>query len=211
MSLILHLSFGESSGPAPVAESPMVGAYTRMLIDLLPPGKLWLRVGSLLYDLLEACAVELGRLHDRVADLLDEADPSTASELLPEYERELDLDQAPTDDERRARIVALTIADQGYRPVDFQNALAPLLGQVPGDVVVLERSAAFAASIGDVREIFRFFIYRDPGSPGAYFVEAAQEIVDTIKPAHTAGHVIESIAFATDDPFSLTDRDVLGA
>lgn len=185
-------------------------AYARMMTALLPPGRLWRTVDGVLGRLLLACADELARLDARGDDLLDEADPRTADELLPEYERELDLEEAATDDERRARIVARLIARQRYRPVDFQEALAPLLGQDPVDVVVMERTHAFAVSIGDDREIFRFFIYRDPGVGGTYYLDSAQELVDQIKPSHTVGHVIESIAFKTGDPYSLLGRDLMG-
>jgi hypothetical protein len=123
----------------------------------------------------------------------------------------LGLDSDGTTAERRARVVAWLIARQRYRPADFQTTLAPLLGLDPSDVEVIERTAAFAASLGDVREIFRFFIYRDPALAGTYYVESAQALVDRIKPSHTAGHVIESIDFLCDDPLSLCDRDLLGA
>lgn len=187
-------------------------AYQRMLAALLPPGKLWrLLSGSVLADLLAGCADELQRLNERMGDLLDEAFPPVAVELLPEYERELELDSDGTNAERQARIVARLVARQRYRPIDFQTALAPLLGQDAANVVVIERTHAFAASIGDVREIFRFFIYRDHTLPGTYYVDSAQQLVDKIKPSHTAGHVIESISFLCDDPFSLCDRDLLGA
>ncbi len=190
----------------------MATAYQQMQLALLPPGKLWRRVAdSVLSMLFLGAADELERLDARAGDLLDEVDPSTAVELLPEYERELDLDAAVTTAERQARVVARLVARQRFRPVDFQNALAPLLGQLPVDVVVIERTAAFAASIGDAREIFRFFIYRDPALAGVYYLDSAQELVDQIKPSHTVGHVIESIDFLCDDPYSLCDRDLLGA
>jgi len=218
MSLILHLSFdavddgGGSSPPAP--PTPTALAYARMMSALLPPGRLWRLVDSTLSNVLTACGDELARVDARVADLLDEADPTTAVEMLPEYESELDLEAAATIDERRARIISRLIARQRYRPVDFQAALAPLLDQLPEDVVVIENSHAFAVSVDDEREIYRFFIYRDPAEPGltgAYFVDSAQDLVDAIKPSHTEGYVIESIDFLCDDPFSLCDRDILGA
>lgn len=184
-------------------------AYARMMAALLPPGRVWRFVESVLSKLLLACADELARLDARVADLLDEAVPSTATELLPEYERELDLEEAATTAERRARIVARLVARQRYRPIDFQLALHKLLSQAPGDVVVIETSHAEAVAMGDVREIFRFFIYRDPSEPGTYYIESAQEIVDKIKPSHTIGFVIESTAFKTGDPHSLLGRDLL--
>jgi uncharacterized protein YmfQ (DUF2313 family) len=184
-------------------------AYARMLSALLPPGKLWRTVGSVLEKLLLGSADELERVDGRGDDLLDEADPRTATELLDEYERELDLDEAATTAERRARVVARLIARQRYRPADFQESLAPLLGQDAADVVVIETSHASAVAMGDVREIFRFFIYRDPTAAGTYYLDSAQELVDQIKPSHTAGHMIESVASLYDDPYSLYDRDVM--
>lgn len=186
-------------------------AYAGMLIDLLPRGRLLSLIETLLREVIEASAIELARVHTRVIDLLRESVPSTADELIPEYEEEHELESTGTEDERRARIVAHTVADQGVRPIDFATTLAPLLGQDPGDVVVLERTAAFAASLGDPREIFRFFVYRDPNEPGDYYVTSAQVLLDRIVQSHTAGYVIESIDFLADDPFSLTDRDLLGA
>jgi uncharacterized protein YmfQ (DUF2313 family) len=188
------------------------GAYKRMMAALLPPGRLWRLIGeSVLASLLEACGDELARLDARGTDLLNEADPTTANELLEEYEAELDLDGTGTDAERLARVVSRLIARQRFRPVDFQTALAGLLGQDPEDVVVIERTNAEAVAMGDPREIFRFFIYRDPDLPGSYFLTSAQELVDAIKPSHTVGHVVESIDFLCDDPYSLCDRDILGA
>lgn len=185
-------------------------SYRAILINLLPRGRVWNFVGNLLGGLILACADELERIHKRVGNLLDEADPSTASELLPEYEAELALDEAATTAERRARIVARTVARQRYRPVDFQAALASLLALDPADVVVVERDRAYAISVGDPREIYRFFVYRNPTLPGTYFLDSAQALVDQIKPSHTVGTVIESLDFLCDDPFSLTDRDILG-
>lgn len=189
-----------------------VAAYASMMIDLLPPGKLWeIFADSLLYAFFLGCADELGRVDARVLALIEEDDPRTAVELLPEYERELALPSDGTNSERQARATARTIARQRYRPSDFQLALALLLAQAPADVVVLERTAAFAASLGDPREIFRFFVYRDPALAGTYFVDSAQTLVDQIKPSHTIGKVIESIAAKYDDPHSLYDRDLMGA
>lgn len=183
-----------------------------MMIALLPPAdRLWRQVGEVVSNILLGCADELARLDARAEALIEESHPASALELLPEFEQDLGLEQASTTEERRARIIARTIARQRYRPVDFQTALAPLLGQDAEDVVVLERSNAMAVSLGDDREIFRFFIFRDPTLPGDYFVDAAQDLVDAIKPSHTAGHVIESISFLCDDAFSLCDRDLLGA
>lgn len=185
--------------------------YARMLAGLLPPGKLWSLISSVLGDLLLACADELARFHGRVNDLLNEMVPTTATELLPEYEAELELAPAATIDERRANITAAEVRRQRFRPADFQAALAPLLGLAPTAVVVVEHSRAFALAVNDDREIYRFFIFRDPTLPGAYFLASAQAVVDKMKPSHTVGTVGESINLLCDDPHSLCDRDLLGA
>lgn len=199
-------------GPFGDDDSVLVVEYRRMTRELLPPGRVWRWLSSsLLFKVFDACAEEVGRIEARVRDLFFESDPTTALELVPEYEAELDLEASGTIEERQARIVARHVARQRVRPVDYQNALAPLLGQEPADVVVIERSRADAIAMNDDREIYRFFIYRDPALPGAYYVDAAQALVDAIAHSHTQGHVIESIDFLCDDPFSLTDRDILGA
>lgn len=185
--------------------------YARMMLELLPPGKLWRFIGSLLLDLFAACADELGRLEARTSDLLEESAAVGADELLPEYERELELPGDGTTAERRARVVALELVEQGVRPDDYRAALAPLLGQDAADVVVIERHRTDAIAMADDREIYRFFVYRDPALPGAYYLAAAQALVDKIAHSHTKGHVIESVDFLTDDPYTLTDRDILGA
>jgi uncharacterized protein DUF2313 len=192
--------------------------YAQMLMALLPPGRLWKLIGSTLADFFRGCADELARFDLRIGDFLNELDPSTATELLPEYERELGLVAAPTVAERRANVVARLVRRQGFRPADFQQALAPLLAQDPSAVVVLERSLAYIAAAGDQREIYQFFIYRDPTLPGTYFLASAQALVagpatqsGGMKPSHTEGFVIESVSAVYDDPHSVYDRDLYGA
>lgn len=202
------LILDSTTTPAPVRT---VQAYAAMLEQLLPPGRVWRLFGSVLEKLLLGCAEELVRLDQRIANLFDEMDPRTTLELLPEFEKMLNVAGAIDLAERRGRVVARLVARQRFRPADFQQALAPLLGQAAADVVVLERTPAFAASIGDVREIYRFFVYRDPSLPGTAYIASAQTQVDRMKPSHTVGTVIQSISVLCDDPYSLTDRDLLGA
>jgi hypothetical protein len=184
--------------------------YARMLKALLPPGRWRLDADGVLSKVFTATGDELARVDGRAQDLLRESDPRTADELLPDFERVLELSSDGTLEERRARVVSLLVRRQRYRPADFQQALAPLLGQLTEDVVVIERGRAFAILVEDDREIFRFFIYRDPGIAGTYDLEGAQDLIDRMKPSHTKGHVIESINFLCDDEFSLCDRDILG-
>lgn len=186
-------------------------AYARMLKALLPPGKLWrLEPDSLISQALLAAADELARVGTRGADLVVESDPRTADELLPDFEADLGMTAEGTLAERQARVVARLVRRQRVRPVDYQQALAPLLGQEAADVVVIERERAFALLVGEDQEIYRFFVYRDPTEPGSYDLEGAQDLVDEMSHTHTKGQVIESIDFLCDDEFSLCDRDLLG-
>lgn len=201
------LAFGLGGGGAAASER-----YAHMLSELLPPGRLWRLIGGgFLSSLLLACADELERIDGRAGDLFAESRPSKANELLPEYEEELDLPSDGTVEERRGRIIARTIVQQRLRPVDIQATLAPLLGLAAASVVVLERTHAMAASMGDDREIRRFFVYRDPALPGSYYVDSAQALLDDINRSTCMGHVIESVDFCCDDEFSQCDRDLLGA
>lgn len=199
--------------PDPTPGALPATSYARMMLALFPPGRLWRLVGSTLASTITACADELTRLHTRALDLIEESDPTTAYELLPEYERDLEIGVGVgTIAERRARVVARIVARQRYRPVDLRTALAPLLGQTPAAVTIIERSHAVAVTMGalDGREIFRFFVYRNPALPGSYYVASAQALLDAIKPSNTSGAVIESINMLCDDPYSLCDRDILG-
>lgn len=194
-------------------DDPVPLAYASMLLNLLPPGKVWRLVASQLRNLFLAAGDELARLHARVTDLLAESVPTTLVELLAEAEAELDLESTGTTAERQARVIARLLARQRYRPVDFQNALAQLLGQAPASVVVVERSHAQALLMGNLSgdEIFRFFVYRDPTAPGIYYLDSALKLVNQIKPSHTLGYLIESLNFLCEDPHDLCDRDLLGA
>ncbi len=63
-------------------------AYLQLLQALLPQGVIWPRdPDSTLGRLLLALAQDLARLDRRSDDLIDEADPRTSFELLPDWER----------------------------------------------------------------------------------------------------------------------------
>lgn len=177
----------------------------------MPQGRLLDWAASLTLELLRGCAAEFARVLMRVDDLVRESDPRNATELLPEHEDVFRLPATGTLEERRARVVARRVRRQRFRPVDIKAALAPLLGQAPADVVIIERTLAFCAAVRNEREIYRFLVYRDPNAPGAYFLDSAQALLDKMSPSHTQGHVIESIAFRVGDPHSLVGRDILGS
>ena len=187
-------------------------AYANLVRSLFPKGRAFTRdPGSNISKVSQGSADELVRVHQRGLDLIEESDPRTCSETVSDWEVALGLTGTGTLQERRDNIVSFLLSDAGFRTQDFKDALAPVLGLQPAQVIVIETTRADAISSGDDRFIFQFFIKRDPSLPGTYNVDAAQHIVDQMAPSHTQGFVIVSDNFLTDDPDSLTDRDVLGA
>lgn len=188
--------------------------FARMLVRLWPSGKYRRDPESNIFKAMRAAGDELARLQQRQIDLLTESDPRTTSELLPEWEEQHGLiDSSGTEDERRARLETRILSLFGFstRPADWRAVLAPVLDLNPAQIVIIEVNAVDAAAVGRPRDHYLFFIYRNPALPGTPDIEFAQAEVDRIKHSHTRGTVIESIDFLTDDPFSLTDRDLLGA
>jgi hypothetical protein len=84
------------------------GAYARQLKALLPQGVAWnLEPDSMVSRVMLALAEELARIDGRAAALIQEIDPRTTLELLPDWERMLALPDicapaAQTLQERRA-------------------------------------------------------------------------------------------------------------
>lgn len=129
-----------------VATEGEVQAYGRMGRQLLPTGALWkLNPGGVLVALLEGLGRVFADADARVRDVLEEADPRTATETLSEWEEALGLpgpcaELAPTKALRRAAIVAALVGAGGQTPA-FLEALALSLGYV----VELEEHQAFVA------------------------------------------------------------------
>lgn len=108
--------------------------YLSQLQALLPQGPAWPRdAGATLTRLLQSMADELARVDGRAAQLLEEADPRTTLELLPDWERVAGLPDpciagiATTLAERRAALVDRITAEGGASKPYFQ-AIAERLG-----------------------------------------------------------------------------------
>lgn len=111
--------------------------YHRMLAKLLPRGPAWRgknEAGTVLYLLIDGIKEEFLRIHQRALRLLEESDPRTTAELLPEWEKDLGLpgqgqSLAPTFEGRRKQVVAKETA-RGGQSIPFFVALALKLGYV---------------------------------------------------------------------------------
>lgn len=108
--------------------------YRQQLKALLPPGKALPREpGTTLDALLDAMAAELVRVDARADDLVDEAVPSTTTQLLADWERVAALpdtcvaNQAQTVPQRRAALISKLASRGGQSPAYF-IAVAAALG-----------------------------------------------------------------------------------
>ena len=103
--------------------------YQQLLMALLPSGDIWPREGeSTLGLLLLALAEEMARVDARLADVLDEADPRTAWEMLLDWETALGLpdecyDDADTMAQRREAVIR-KLTKRGSQSRAFYIALA---------------------------------------------------------------------------------------
>lgn len=109
-------------------------AYLDQLQQLLPNGPAWSRdPDAELTRLLAAIAEEFARVDARTGQLFDEADPRTALELLPDWERVVGLPDpctgaiASTVPERRLAIVGALTA-RGGQSIVYLTQLAASLG-----------------------------------------------------------------------------------
>lgn len=106
--------------------------YLAQLQALLPSGAAWPREeGSVLTNLLLGLADELARLDERAQDLLDEADPRTALELLIDWERVTGLPDPcvgidPSTEQRRQSLLQKLTALGGQSPAYYIAAAAAL-------------------------------------------------------------------------------------
>lgn len=123
------------AGPPPVVTVPRTFtalAFARQLKQLLPRGDLWrLDPDSWISKTLHAVGDELARVVTRGLDLLNEADPRTATETLGDWERVLGLPDTcvvtipVTDSARQAAITGKWVATGGQsRPYFVQVAAA---------------------------------------------------------------------------------------
>lgn len=107
--------------------------YLAQLQALLPQGPAWPREpGATLTRLLQAWADELARVDGRTAQLIDEADPRTATELLADWERVAGLPdpcvpEAQSTAQRRAALHAWLTTLGGQTPA-YYIGLAEKLG-----------------------------------------------------------------------------------
>lgn len=139
--------------------------YAQAFGDLFPTGPAWSRErGAPLDALLAGLSAVWERVDHRAADLLGrEADPRTAIELLPEWERALGLPDPclaePLTIADRQRAVTERLSSEGGQSIAFFTALAARLGYT---VRIIEH-APFMCGVSRVGDT------RPTGDPGESF------------------------------------------
>lgn len=129
--------------------------YTNLFKKLMPQGWAWQRkydIDSNLTKLSESLSPEYCRVDDRALDLLNEADPQTTLEMLPDWERLLGLpDECSPDEvlsiqERRNRVMQV-LTTRGGQNADFYQKLASNFG-FDVDVIEVSDQPPFRAGQG---------------------------------------------------------------
>jgi uncharacterized protein YmfQ (DUF2313 family) len=194
--------------PRDTSEPSDAGDFARQLAQLLGPA--YQASDS---SLVEADFLAMGKaLADaRSTNLraLDEAFVSSATEMLAELETIYGLAVRPdlTVQERRDLLVAKVRAARDGTPQGILRSVR----KIDPTATIFENSCDEIVGSGDPNNVF-YWALRIAASVWANDTKRAEitRIVQQMKPAHTRGNVAVSVGFLTDDPNSLTDRDVLG-
>ncbi|MEM7308916.1 MAG: putative phage tail protein [Planctomycetota bacterium] len=115
-----------------VVDEKLRERYADQSAALLPPGAAWTRAkGTVMRKLLEGLAALPAQVHARGADLVDEADAGSTTELLEDWERVLDLPKPcgelePTAEFRRNAVLAKLTGVGGQTPSFFVEFAASL-------------------------------------------------------------------------------------
>lgn len=181
--------------------------YLQQLQNHLPSGPAWPRdVESLTTKILDSFAEEYARIDGRIDNLIDEADPRTTLELLPDWERVVGLPDpcvqaAQTVQERRAALLA-KLTTLGGQSIAFFIELAAYLGYT----ITITEFTPFRAGISRVGDALTgkdwWFAWRinAPATTSTWFRvgqsavgeplqafgnELLECVFNRVKPAHT--------------------------
>jgi len=176
------------------------GDYHDQLRALLPPGPAW--DAELVPEVdaaLRGLSPELARIDARSADLLNEADPATFDELLPDWERVMQLPDAcqglaPTRAARK-NAVRQRLLGLGGQSVAYFEQFASGHGY-PAAHVVAHRAPRFGRArfgrdhFGTWAAQYMWTLYAGPPADGATPGAALACLVRRAAPAHTLENII---------------------
>lgn len=176
--------------------------YRDAFARILPRGVIWTITDVLggIALTLQGLGIELARAHNRLLDVLEEADPRTTTELIDAWERVLGLPE-PTDPsppttlaDRRAVVHAKFIARGGSQPA----ILADVIAAAGYTDTVIELPTLFRSdeSASDERAyddewVWYWFVWRLTTPTQGW--ARLQAVLDAIKPAHTVASLIDGL------------------
>jgi uncharacterized protein YmfQ (DUF2313 family) len=185
-----------SNSVVPSALVALSAAYARQLKHLLPPGAVWLlEASSWISRTLLAASDELARIEQRGLDLIEESDPRTATETLPDWERVLGLPDScvvtiPGTAAARRLAITQKLVRQGGQHSGFYVALAAACGYTVAVVEGFGSSIFRAGSRCGARvygtawaHVWQIDI--DPPSGAALTHAELECIITRASPAHT--------------------------
>lgn len=176
--------------------------YAAMLGKMLPRGPIWDRAQGALGALMTALGAELNAVHARLVDLMEEAYPDTANELLADWLRVWALPgpcaTMPTTTAGKRELLAGKVAAQGGQSRDYYiGVIRAVLGDLTATVTIVERP------YGDVLRAWSGRAWDTVGGRGgahywrvilpigtsATQIDAVTCILNAYKPAHTVVEV----------------------
>lgn len=166
--------------------------------------------GTLTAADLRALGAALAEGHDTFERVLDEMFVASAEELLAEWERALGVvtERSATVATREATLTAHRRTSGGNSKLRTLTAVQAL-----DSTATLATTPATSLSYATRREVFEWrIILAASVFDNAVTKARVTAITEKMKPAHTrAVLAVSDGLFYTDDPDSLTDRDLLGA
>lgn len=197
-----------------MASASIKARYSKLLKRLFPRGWAWnFEKGTKLSTLTDSLSTEYCRAEERALEFLEEVDPRTTFELLPDWERLLKIPDECTPDpedlgslfERRVRVLQKLTTGGGQDPA-FYQLIAQQLGY-DAEIIDIENFDSFKvgrARVGDAltngadwaftwlvrapAELERFFRVGQ-SSVGERLVlrdnETLRCVIEKFKPAHT--------------------------
>ncbi len=168
--------------------SKMTEHYLSVFKQLLPSGSIWeVDPGSDFEKCLRACAIEFSRIHERAAILMLQVDPSTATEMLQDWERILDLPSAGTLTGRQQRVLAEYTQDYSSSVESLVRAARDAGFEII-PFILDTRNRTFSVEAENTLTIqipkgqFRNTAYENSSDDAIKTL--IEEVVDRIQPAH---------------------------
>jgi len=187
--------------------------YLRLLQLFLGKGAYSDAASSVIVHELDGLANGLASADANVTGLELELFPETLDVFAGRVEAILGLpvESSLTLAQRRDRIIT-HLNTHGFRPSDLRDSVARMItSKNPEDITIIERETTDQSVVNDAHNIFEFFVFVDPEvATPTEPITRIDLVIDRQKHAHTRGQFIQSASFLTNDPNSLTDRDILG-